>query len=312
MGAALALTACVNNEMVDDAAPKEVSFKGFNLGESTRGTFEGSAFMVYAQFSNNGLGTDYINFWGSDAKEITKQTVDGNDVWKVNEDTKYYWPKAGAVSFWGYYPKSQSGVSFDKATGVKVTGVSAAEAAVLMLADPAQSKLKTANSVPMVFKHAGAQVIFRAANASKGDGFDLTIKSVAISNVSAEADYQWSGWSNWEATAATITATGDKSITNTTIGTEAEDLYVFNVIPQPLNVTGVDGGAKKITINYTVTDNNAGYTYTATATLDATEWKVNTKHYYNVTFNFTAGEEIIFAPVTTDWVSENKDYTVAG
>lgn len=313
MGAALALTACVNNEMVDDAAPKEVSFKGFNLGESTRGTFEGSAFMVYAQFSNNGLGTDYINFWGSDAKEITKQTVDGNDVWKVNETTKYYWPKAGAVSFWGYYPKSQGGVSFDKATGVKVTGVSAAEAAVLMLADPAQSRLKTANSVPMVFKHAGAQVIFRAANASVDAGFVLTINDVAISNVSAEADYQWSGWSNWNTTLTTIKADNDKVIDNKVINnTDLYDLYTFNVIPQALNVTGVDGDAKKITINYTVTDNNARYTYTATATLDATEWKVNTKHYYNVVFNFTAGEEIIFAPETDEWASVKADYTVAG
>ena len=309
MGAALALTACVNNEMVDDAAPKEVSFKGFNLGESTRATFEGTEFMVYAQFSNIGDGSDYINFWGNAPKEITKQTVDENDVWKVNETTKYYWPKAGAVSFWGYYPKSQGGVTFDNVNGVKVAGVSAAEAAVLMLADPAQSKLKTANSVPMVFKHAGAQVIFRAANASVDAGFDLTINDVAISNVSAEADYQWSGWSNWNTTPTTIKADNDKVIANKELNTT--DLYVFNVIPQALNVTGVTGGAKVITINYTVKDNNAGYTYTATATLDATEWKVNTKHYYNVTFNFTAGEEILFAPVTTDWVSENKDYTVA-
>lgn len=300
MGAALALTACVNNEMVDDAAPKEVSFKGFNLGESTRATFDGTEFMVYAQFSNNGLGTDYINFWGDAAKEITKQ--DG--VWKVKETTKYYWPKAGAVSFWGYYPKSQGGVSFDKATGVKVTGVSAAEAAVLMLADPTKSALKTGNDVPMVFKHAGAQVIFRAANASVDAGFVLTINDVAISNVSAEADYQWSGWSNWNTTLTTIKADNDKVIDNKVINnTDPYDLYTFNVIPQALNVTGVDGDAKKITINYTVKDNNAGYSYTATATLDATEWKVNTKHYYNVVFNFTAGEEIKFAPETTDWVT---------
>lgn len=310
MGAALALTACVNNEMVDDAAPKEVSFKGFNLGESTRATFEGTEFMVYAQFSNIGDGSDYINFWGNAPKEITKQTVGENDVWKVNEDTKYYWPKAGAVSFWGYYPKSQGGVTFDTTNGVMVADVDADEAAVLMLADPAQSELKTANSVPMVFKHAGAQVIFRAANASKDDGFVLTINDVAISNVSAEADYQWGLWSNWNTTPTTIMANNDNLIDNEDL-TDATDLYVFNVIPQPLNVSGVDGGNKEITINYTVKDNNAGYTYTATATLTATEWKVNTKHYYNVTFNFTAGEEILFAPVTTDWVSENKDYTVA-
>lgn len=305
MGAALALTACVNNEMVDDAAPKEVSFKGFNLGESTRATFEGSEFMVYAQFSNIGDGSDYINFWGNAPKEITKQTVGENVVWKVNEDTKYYWPKAGAVSFWGYYPKSQGGVTFDNVNGVKVAGVSAAEAAVLMLADPAQSKLKTANSVPMVFKHAGAQVIFRAANASVDAGFVLTINDVAISNVSAEADYQWSGWSNWNTTPTTIMANNDHVIANKELNTT--DLYVFNVIPQAVDVIA----DKKITINYTVKDNNAGYTYTATATLDATDWNENTKHYYNVTFNFTAGEEIIFAPETDEWASVNADYTVA-
>lgn len=306
MGAALALTACVNNEMVDDAAPKEVSFKGFNLGESTRGTFDGNEFMVYAQFSNNGLGTDYINFWGDAAKEITKQTVDGNDVWKVNETTKYYWPKAGAVSFWGYYPKGQVGVTFDNVNGVKVADVDAAEAAVLMLADPDQSKLKDGNSVPMVFKHAGAQVIFRAANASATSGFNLTITDVAISNVSASANYQWSGWSGWSNVATTLSDGTDHAIANTTIGTT--DLYTFNVIPQAVDVIA----DKKITIGYSVEDTNAGYSYTGTATLDATEWKENTKHYYNVVFNFTAGEEIIFAPETDEWASVKADYTVAG
>jgi hypothetical protein len=305
MGAALALTACVNNEMVEDAAPKEVSFKGFNLGESTRATFAGTEFMVYAQFSNIGDGSDYINFWGDAAKEITKQ--DG--VWKVNETTKYYWPKAGAVSFWGYYPKGQDGVSFDKATGVKVTGVSAAEAAVLMLADPAQSELKTANSVPMVFKHAGAQVIFRFANASATSGFNLTITDVAISNVSAEADYKWGVWSNWSNVATTLSDGADHAIANTAIGTDTDDdLYTFNVIPQAVDVIA----DKKITSGYSVEDTNAGYSYKGTATLDATDWNENTKHYYNVTFNFTAGEEIKFTPSTTDWVSEDKDYTVAG
>lgn len=301
MGAALALTACVNNEMVDDAAPKEVSFKSFNLGESTRGTFEGTSFMVYAQFSNNGLGTDYINYWG-DAAQLIDQS---KGYWATKTGT-YYWPKAGKISFWGYYPATQGDVTFDNVNGVKVANVDAAEAAVLMLADPAQSKLKNSNSVPMVFKHAGAQVIFRAANASATSGFNLTITDVAISNVSASANYQWSGWSGWSNVATTLSDGTDHAIANTTIGTT--DLYTFNVIPQAVDVIA----DKKITIGYSVEDTNAGYSYTGTATLDATEWKENTKHYYNVVFNFTAGEEIKFTPSTTDWATPvNTNYTVA-
>jgi hypothetical protein len=38
---------------------------------------------------------------------------------------------------------------------------------------------------------------------------------------------------------------------------------------------------------------------------------VNTKHYYNVIFNFTAGEEIKFAPETDDWASLDANYSVA-
>lgn len=302
VGAALALTACVNNEMVDDAAPKELSFKSFNLGESTRGVFEGSEFMVYAQFTNAGDGSDYGNFWGDPAKEIAKK--DG--VWKVNEETKYYWPKAGAISFWGYYPKGQAGVTFNTTNGVMVADVDAAEAAVLMLADPAQSEFMTGNDVPMVFKHAGAQVIFRFANASATSGFNLTITDVAISNVSASANYQWSGWSGWSNVATTLSDGTDNAIANTAIGTD--DIYTFNVVPQAVDVIA----DKKITIGYSVEDTNAGYSYNGTATLDATDWNVNTKHYYNVTFNFTAGEEIIFAPETDDWSTEDEGYNVAG
>ncbi|MBO5661705.1 MAG: fimbrillin family protein [Tidjanibacter sp.] len=300
IGVAVALTACVNNEQFDDAAPKEVSFKGFNLGESTRATFDGTEFMVYAQFSNAGDGTDYKNYWGDAAKEITEQ--DG--AWKVNETTKYYWPKAGAISFWGYYPKSQAGVTFDATNGVKVADVDPAEAAVLMLADPAESKLKTANDVPMVFKHAGAQVIFRIANASIANNFNLTITGVSISNVSMLANYKWDEWSDWADSAATISNDDDVAISEAAIG--STDLYTFNVIPQAKD----ENGAKKITINYTVEDTNAGYSYNATATFDATDWVINTKHYYNVTFNFTAGEEIEFAPETTEWATSQHDFAV--
>lgn len=303
-GLAMSLTACVQNDLVDNAAPEEVAFKSFNLGESSRAAFAGDDFMVYAQFSNAGDGSDYVNYWGDTAKLID----DSKGYWATASGT-YYWPKAGAISFWGYYPSTQTGVTFDTTNGVMVADVDATEASVLMLADPAESKLKTGNSVPMMFKHAGAQVIFRMANASYSDaaneGFNLTIKSVSISEVMPTADYQWSGWSGHDGTAETLSNATAKVITNTAIGTV--DLYTFNVIPQTKDQSG---NAKKITIAYTVEDKFAGYSYDATATFDATAWDVNTKHYYNVTFNFTAGEEIKFAPETAEWASVNANYEV--
>ena len=302
IGVAVALTACVNNEQFDDAAPKEVSFKGFNLGESTRATFEGSEFMVFAKFSQLGDGSDYANYWGDAAKEVAYVT----DAWRVNDGKKYYWPKAGTISFWGYYPKSQADVTFDTTNGVQVADVDPEEAAELMLADPAQSDLLNGGTVPMVFKHAGAQVIFRIANASIANGFDLTITGVSISNVSELANYKWGVWSDWANSAATISNDDDVAISETAISSSSTDLYTFKVIPQKKDVNG----AKEITINYTVKDNNADYTYNATATLAATDWNENTKHYYNVTFNFTAGEEILFAPETTDWATSQHDFAV--
>lgn len=307
MGAALALTACVNNEMVDDAAPKEVSFKSFNLGESTRGTFEGTEFMVYAQFTNAGDGSDYVNYWGANAQLIDKS----KGYWATKTGT-YYWPKAGKLSFWGYYPATQGDVTFDTSKGVQVANVDADEAAVLMLADPAQSDMLTGNDVPMVFRHAGAQVIFRFANEDYSnvdkEGFELTINSVSISNVMPQGNYQWDSWSGWSGEKVTLSNATATAITNTIIGTT--DVYTFNVVPQPLNAAGA--GNKVITIAYTVYDKFADYSYSATATLDATEWVKNTKHYYNVTFNFTVGEEIKFAPETDDWSTKNDGYDVVG
>ncbi len=307
MGAALALTACVNNEMVDDAAPKEVSFKSFNLGESTRADFKGTSFMVYAQYTNDGTTSSYKNYWGAPAQLINKD----RGYWATATGT-YYWPKAGKLSFWGYYPATQDGVSFDNVNGVKVANVDADEAAELMLADPEQSDMLTGNDVPMVFKHAGAQVIFRFANEDYSnvdkEGFELTINSVSISNVMPQGNYQWDSWSGWSGEKVTLSNATATAITNTAIGTT--DVYTFNVVPQPLNAAGA--GNKVITIAYTVYDKFADYSYNATATLDATEWFKNTKHYYNVTFNFTVGEEIKFAPETDEWSTKNYGYDVVG
>ena len=305
LGVAAVLASCVKNEVEDISKPEEIAFKSFNLGESTRADFTHDYFRAYAQFSNAGDGSDYKNFWGDAAKKIVKK----NDAYWAAEDGTYYWPKAGKLSFWGYYfPEDQTSVdlSFEPSNGVKGTGVTAAQAALIMLAKPAE--LKTQNTVEMLFRHVGSQVIFRFANASKNDGFALTITGVEITEAMDKGDFTYTAWSNYSVETI-YTSTQSYAVDKAAI-VDAPDAYTFFTLPQALNQSGAN---KQIVVKYRVADNNAGYYYDGVYTADATAWVINTKHYYNITFNFTAGEEIKFAPSVEEWATSDetdKDFAV--
>lgn len=303
LGAAVALTSCLKNNYEDISAPEEISFKSFNLGENTRADFTHDYFRAYAQFSNKGDGTDYKDFWGADAKKIVKKNDGSADYWAA-EDGTYYWPKAGAISFWGYYyPEDQTRVnlSLDTTDGIKGTDVTAAQAALIMLAKPEESRLKTANTVKMLFRHVGSQVVFRFANASIENGFALTINKVEITEAMDKGDFTYTAWSNYQEE-TTYQSTQSYAVNNKDIGTD--NAYTFSTLPQALDESGSE---KEIKVYYRVADNNADYEYEGVYTAKATEWKINTIHYYNITFNFTA-EEIKFAPEVEEWASEYHPY----
>ncbi len=300
LGAAVALTSCLKNNYEDISAPEEISFKSFNLGENTRAEFTHDYFRAYAQFSNAGDGTDYKDFWGAAAKKIVKKS----DYWAA-EDGTYYWPKAGAISFWGYYyseDQTSVNLSLDTTDGIKGTGVTAAQAALIMLAKPEESRLKTENTVKMLFRHVGSQVVFRFANASIDNGFALTINKVEITEAMDKGDFTYTAWSNYQEE-TTYQSTQSYAVNNKEISTD--NAYTFSTLPQALDESGSE---KEIKVYYRVADNNAGYEYEGVYTAKATEWKINTIHYYNITFNFTAGKEIKFAPEVEDWAPEYQPY----
>ncbi|MBR2400182.1 MAG: fimbrillin family protein [Tidjanibacter sp.] len=304
LGAAVALTSCLKNNYEDISAPEEISFKSFNLGENTRADFTHDYFRAYAQFSNKGDGSDYKDFWGAAAKKIVKKNDGSADYWAA-EDGTYYWPKAGAISFWGYYyPEDQTSVnlSLDTNVGIKGTDVTAAQAALIMLAKPEESRLKTANTVKMLFRHVGSQVVFRFANASIDNNFALTINKVEITEAMNKGNFTYADWSDYEEE-TTYQSTQSYAVNNKEIGTD--NAYTFSTLPQAL----AESGAKKyINVYYRVADNNAGYEYEGVYTAEATDWKINTIHYYNITFDFTKGGEIKFAPEVEDWTPEFQTY----
>ena len=311
LGVAAVLASCVKNEVEDISKPEEIAFKEFAISEGTRAddnvAFEHDHFWAYAKFSNKGDGSDYKNFWGDAAKKIVEKTDASGTYWAA-EDGTYYWPKAGKLSFWGYYfPEDQTSVDLslvNTTDGIKGTGVTASQAALILLADPAQSALKTGNKVPIIFRHVGSQVIFRFANASYNDGFALTITGVEITEAMDKGDFTYTAWSNYSVE-TTYTSDQSYAVNNKEIGVATDAAYTFFTLPQELDQSGDN---KKIVVKYRVADNNAGYYYDGVYTADATDWVINTKHYYNITFNFTAGEEIKFTPEVEDWASENHRY----
>ncbi len=314
LGVAAVLASCVKNEVEDISKPEEIAFKEFAISEGTRANtvaFEHDHFWAYAKFSNNGVGTDYTDFWGAAAKRIEKKA--GSEKWAAADGT-YYWPKAGKLSFWGFYHGGGDAtlggkVSFDADNGVKFTNVTDVETEHILVADPEKSKLKEANDVPIIFRHAGAQVIFRFANASKEQGYTLTIQDVTITEAVKQGDFIYSAWAFDVADEkGNYTNDTDYLVSNTAIA--ADNAYTFKVIPQTLNQSGIE---KQIIINYhvDVANDTVKYSYDGQYTAAATAWNVNTIHYYNITFNFTsAEEEILFAPEVEEWLTEGHNIDI--
>ena len=315
LGVAAVLASCVKNEVEDISKPEEIAFKEFAISEGTRANtvaFKHDHFWAYAKFSNNGVGTDYTDFWGAAAKRIEKK--DGSNKWAAADGT-YYWPKAGKLSFWGFYHgggDATGKVSFDAANGVKFTDVTDVETEHILVADPEKSRLLDKNDVPMIFRHAGAQVIFRFANKSDGQGYKLTIKDVTITEAVKEGDFIYSAWAFDVADKkGNYTHNNNKTgylVNNTTIADNSP--FTFKVIPQTLVQSGIE---KQIIINYHVDVDNSTvqYSYDGQYTAAATAWNINTIHYYNITFNFTsAEEEILFAPEVEQWLTEGHNIDI--
>lgn len=317
LGVAAVLASCVKNEVEDITKPEEIAFKEFAISEGTRANvaFEHDHFWAYAKFSNNGIGTDYTDFWGAAAKRIEKKAT--GDKWAAADGT-YYWPKAGKLSFWGFYHAGDATlggkVSFDAAKGVKYTNVTDVETEHILVANPESSKLLDENDVPMIFRHAGAQVIFRFANASKEQGYTLTIKDVTITEAVKQGDFIYSAWAfdvddvNEKGNYTHNNNDTEYLVNNTAIADNSP--YTFKVIPQGLEQSGIK---KQIIINYHVDVDNdtVEYSYNGQYTAYATAWNINTIHYYNITFNFTsANEEILFAPSVEQWLTEQYNIDV--
>ncbi|MDO5321156.1 MAG: fimbrillin family protein [Bacteroidia bacterium] len=298
-----------------------------------RGFFTGDkAWANVTDFSSS--STDAVVYM--DAVEISKQKEGDNDVWKATSG-KYYWPKAGQLSFIGYTGWTADPTwGSEKATLLSFTETigdnydkdpMVSDAAVNYSQNPTTAT-HFVPGVPMLFHHATAQVAFKALEDTEvGDGegldYEILLKNVTIKNLVKTGTYT----ANYAANDATVsgawTATtdkGDRVIYNDATGlkltTTAQSVYDAKaVLPQALVDAATTPATDVVTalVSYTINVYKEGTTSPVMATKtytniavslvtekNITAWNQNTIYTYTIKIAPVSGE-IHFDPAVVDW-----------
>ena len=301
-----------------------------------RGFFTGDkAWANVADFSSS--SSDAVVYM--DAVEISKQTEDSKTVWKATSG-KYYWPKAGQLSFIGYTgwtatPTWGSAkatlLSFTETIGDDYAKDPMVSDAAVNYSQNPTTATHFVPGVPMLFHHATAQVAFKALEDTEvGDGegldYEILLKNVTIKNLVKKGTYTASYAADdatvsgaWTASDAT-TDKGDRVIYNDATGlkltTTAQSVYEAKaVLPQALADATTTPATDVVTalVSYTINVYKKGTTSPVMATKDynniavslvteknITAWAQNTIYTYTIKIAPVSGE-IHFDPAVVDW-----------
>ena len=280
----VAFTSCVQNEEFAPKPQKEISFEVANYVHSTRANsaFDYASFAASAWVTDDSTEALFLN------KEVTKQTIDGTDVWKT-ADT-YYWPLEGTVDFICYYPTGvKPTIVYDYAGVDKLTYTNyPVDDVDVMYADKAvrysANKSATDNGagfgiagygftgVPTLFHHALAKLNFEVQNGHHDDGvylWKVTVKSITANNIHKQGSVTLthngnvspSTYGKWNLPANNVWTPSDPAVTTAYTWDPDSDVVLADatitpfdaktvyVMPQTLTTVG---DHQTITVVYTV------------------------------------------------------------
>lgn len=316
--ALIALTGCnkAHVESFNTASNDEIGFNAV-ASMATKAIISGTtygtenSFKVWGWQSPEGDFSEFTdnassNFMSNLTISFTKGAdADHHELAWRNAEHYYYWPFTGKISFLAIHPSTVApsttgwNATYDAptATIADYTIASTNETVDLMFATNQGGR--TAEALPMVFKHALSQIEVKVKtdqNYSTDVAFD--VESVTFKNIDLSGDVTFSNnaisWGdnttqsqNW-----VYCGTAKEDITN--------EYQVYGsakvMIPQPSNEATV------ITIGYSMEQTSSAK---ITGTVDVTLpqlWEAGKK--YNYTLNFRLNE-ILFNPTVTDWVDVN-------
>lgn len=324
--AALALVGCSkatpDTPAIDNEVEQEISFMSAYYAGQTKANeaFTGANFTVRAYFTGTTkwasakLGTDAAVYMND--VTIAKS---GND-WKAAGDKRYFWPKAGQLSFIGYTGWTASANWADAQKSVLSFTETITENSDPMVSDVAVDKSIDATTmkgpvVPILFHHVASKVAFKGqAETVTGDGEGLTyvvkINSVTVKTMNTKGTYTVDGsaaeikgaWTGQNTTADLAYLATPQTVNGTAaaLGNKGE----VTVLPQSV-------ASLKANVSYTIevyktggSEPMATATYETSVGLNAgsiSAWAPNTKYTYVIKISPVTGE-ITFAPEVAPWV----------
>ena len=344
--AVAALAACSKNEVVPAVSGEnvEISYKVAPRTKADPQAFDTkNVFASWAYYLPSGKSWDanhteakiYIGKEGDEGATISY----GNKVWK-DQNTSYYWPKEGKLTFFAYSlnsssltDKSGADTHFTCLNHESQYGIFGSlnldthPNTDFLVADIASDKTTNEkvydfNGVPTLFKHKLSRVKFAVRKKSDYPGATITLNSITFKNLvngmtytqvmkdNAKGiipDYMFPGTAR---SAQEYTKT-DFEVSSTSfepVPASNEVRYIY--IPQNFkDVTDVNKIAT-IEVKYTVTSQN-GFQEARTKTLNVKDifdsWEMGKRYTFNLIFSL---DEIKWAPAVGDWEDEIKNIDI--
>lgn len=353
--ALVAIAACSKNE-ADTAAYEQSRVINFNTvaNKATKAPISGTtysydlpSFGVFASYleknktwaANKASATRYMD-------DVEVSFNDTKDIWAPA--STYYWPLEGSLTFIAYSPKAAATATFAEATGTLTLSAFTVNTTVADQVDLLYSSVnadRTMNEsyyvdggnsknsetaegdkgVNIKFKHALAQVIFKAKTADEvfDAGMSFKIDTLVVNAAStadnmtvvnpadADAAATITTWTNPKTNANFVVRSDD--FPNATVATGAAN-FLGKTLSDPIGdallmipVTAFAGtdptvtvkytlyrlsdalpmGSKEVTIHFDDIDDTVG------------DWQAGKKYVYNLTIDL---QKIYFNPSITDWV----------
>ena len=354
--ALVALAACTKND-IDETSVKDREIR-FNTvaNKATKAPITGTtysyncpAFGVFAYYlaSGNWSTSEANSSAVSYMDDVEISFNDTKDIWVPSAST-YYWPLEGKLTFIAYSPKSAATATFSNAGVLTLTNFTVASTVAdqvdllysAIAADKNQnedyyqdsdndkdSHLPAASGhgegdmgVNIKFKHALAQVIFKAKAADDVYDADMSFKvnSITVNAASTATSMTVTNPTEGQLASAITTWTSPGTNVNFAVSSSAfpaaANTYLTKTLSDPIGdpllmipVTAFAGTDPTVTINYTLyrtTDNVNLGTTSKTIHFDdiddvVTNWQAGKKYVYNLTIDL---QKIYFNPtITTDW-----------
>lgn len=340
--AVAALAACSKNEVVPAVSGEnvEISYKVAPRTKADPQTFDTkNVFASWAYYLPSGkwdanwkVRKDAKPYIGEEHVGSTISYKDG--VWK-DQNTSYYWPKGGKLTFFAYSLNSNTLRNQDHTdtffycendeNAYGISGILNLEAhpnTDFLVADIATDKTTNESKynftgVPTLFKHRLSRIKFAVKKKADYENATITLNSITFNKLINGMTYtqfhkSGDGFSEYMNTDKASRSTQVYTQTNFEVAStefvsipDANEVrYIY--IPQDFENVTDESKIATIEVKYTVTYKN-GISENCTKTLNVknifNSWEMGKRYTFNLIFSL---DEIKWAPAVGDWVDGNK------